>query len=282
MEKIAIVLLFLLCSINSFGQNDIDTIRIRFDKKRYNQIASDSLKNRFYSQKKLYENNILTRNKRENISLNYGFEQLHFYSIPIFRIKAEGRKFSGKNNIEDFIDFDNKEMMQNIIVLDGNENILTLVDIPNLNLIMESENSNKLEFKQDRSDVDGIIYNSLLSFPESHKKMDCFFREKKTLFFFKILGIENVLFEVDKSDNKLYATYIGSYGGVNFSKTAGKEYVNRPRTLANEYIFKYAGYEKIRDLAIGIYDSDVNLRRIKKSSLKSKKTVYFKIEETNW
>ncbi|MCV9930888.1 hypothetical protein OIU80_01205 [Flavobacterium sp. LS1R47] len=253
METIKTLFVIFLFNINCFGQSNRthDTIKINFDKQKYINIAFDSLKKRYNFQKELYEKELINTNKNESISLKYKFEDLHFYSIPIFKIKKKGPSFCYKNNIECIIDFEGKSIMQNVVVLDVENNILTAIDIPDLNFVLQNDNPMKLEFKLDKLDTEKIIYNSLLSFPKSYKKLNDILKTEETTFIFKIFGIENVIFEVSKNNNKLYASYVGNLGGLIFSNKVIKKETKRQHMLANEYILKYIGSEKIKNLAKG-------------------------------
>ncbi|KIA99666.1 hypothetical protein OA88_19095 [Flavobacterium sp. JRM] len=282
MERIKILLVIFLFNINCFGQSNKvhDTIKINFNNPKYVNIAFDSLKKRFNFQRELYEREIIKTNKEENISLKYKFDDLHFYSIPIFKIKKEGVIFSNKKNIEYFINFKSPSLMQSVVVLDNESNILTVIDIPDLNFVLQSDNPTKLEFKLDKLDTEKIIYNSLLSFPKSYKKLSDFLKTKESTFIFKIFGIENVIFEVDKKNNQLYASYIGNLGGLLFSDEVVKKGTKKSHMLADEYILKYIGSRKIRSLAKGEYESipqEEKDNEFKKKLLQKNKEIFIEV-----
>lgn len=131
---------------------------------------------------------------------------------------------------------------------DSQKKVLAEALIPNIDYEMERI-SNPREYIEENE----IDYKSMLMcFGASSRN----FKEKKDVidersdnFFFGIYGLGDVLFEIDSKTGLLYANRI----------YPNRKHDQVERYLANDYIRKYEGEVKIRELARGYYEDIDNL-----------------------
>ncbi len=104
--KITLTFVIAIVTYCSFSQ-PIDTIRITYDKKYYNEIFKDSLISRYSISKKFYE----------SLYQHYPLEDLVIYSIPILNLTQDGIETNTcKLCVENFIDFDFKKDNFQVII----------------------------------------------------------------------------------------------------------------------------------------------------------------------
>jgi hypothetical protein len=242
MEVILKWCLFLLPFISMAQKtNDkTDKVLINYEKNIFLKIATDSIKDIYNKQYTYLKAKQDFLNKNEAISLNYKFEKLNFKSIPIFRIKGKASLlYNCDSAFENFIEFEEFNKYQETIILD-NKNYLTSLTIPNKLAEIERINNPDNELKFDKTTYEMTVLDNFLAFPDSYAKLTYNLISASNNFFFKIFGLDGVLFEVDKNDGFLYARWIWE----------GKK---SEKMLANDYILKFEGVTKIKELAKGNY-----------------------------
>lgn len=235
-------LCLLLMSVFSIAQtkNVSSNILINYNKNIYHKIAKDSVKSVYNRQFAYLKTKQDFLNKNEAIALNYKFENLNLKSIPIFRIKRKANLFYNCDSaFENCIEFDEFNKYQEIIILD-NKKYLTSYTVPNKLAEIERINNPDDELKFDKITFEMTVLDNFLAFPDSYSKLTYNLISASDNFFFKIFGLDGVLFEVDKNDGFLYARWIWE----------GKK---SEKMFANDYILKFEGVTKIKELAKGNY-----------------------------
>jgi hypothetical protein len=244
MEIVKKTFLFLLILIyNESNAQSKSVIEISFNRKLYDKIANDSVKQLYENQQLYYTKNPKSVNRKASISENYKFEELKLYSIPKFRLRKEARKnYQCKSNIESFIEFNEYNKYQDVLIYDKYDSIICTVDIPNFYSELSRINNPDLDFYFDNNSYNENVLELFLSFPNTyhHKQINKILKDRRQSFLFTIFGIDSVLFEIEKETGQLYANWIGT-GSI------------RNRMLANDYIRKYIGRKVIREFASGNY-----------------------------
>lgn len=241
MAKITLLLLLLpslvISQVTNISHHDNDSISFSYSKKIYQEIAYDSIK-RLYNDQYNYYGKEGVAAYVYPVSTLYKWEELSLLSIPYFRLARRANKeYDCERNIESFIEFEERNKYQNVIVM-AKEVALTSVLIPDLSFEVE-----RIFNPGDATRVDGSVYKAMLqSFqatPQYFKNYTDILEGRKEHFFFGIYGLRGVLFEIDSKTGLLYA-----------NKMDWKV----ERLLANDYLRKYEGELKIRELARGYYE----------------------------
>jgi hypothetical protein len=248
MEKLENKLLLLIfISLNAFAQkNDItkDTLFINFNKNLYLIIAKDSIKKLYNAQQDLIVKNV--KLQTEAISLNYKFNNLNFVSIPTYRIKRDAfKEYNCESNIEYFIQFNEFNKYQDVLVK-KDKTILSKISVPNFDIEIERINNPTGAFFINKQMYEDFYLKKFLYFKDENFIINKIFNARKENFFFNIFGIKNILFEIDSSDNLIYANEIWYPE-------------ERERLPINEFIRKYIGQNIIKEFAKGYYEDIDNI-----------------------
>lgn len=223
----------------SFSQES-DTIKFVYPKDIYRSIAKDSVK-KLYDKQYNYFNKIKEDYDTSRLlSFNTKFEELDYYSIPMYRLYREGfEKYDCSKNIEDFIVFNEYNKYQTIIIT-RNKVVVSTVRVPN-NLIEMNRIYTPDVFTTYA--MNNYVQNYLESL-EKYKKNNFYYRILNTNnFFFKIFGLDDVIFEIDKETGILYAN---GYHEETYGKIEG-------RLPANDFLRKHIGEKVIKELCLGHY-----------------------------
>lgn len=229
MKRFKKILLILLI-VSSISLKAQKTVReFSFDRKVYDYIAQDSVKQIYNNQAKYFLNNPNRADLKTSISENYKFESLSFYSIPKFRLISDAaKKYNCNSNIENFIEFNEYIKYQDVVILNDKMESICIVDIPNFYYEQSRINNPDLTYSFDKKDYNEKVLEQFLSFPDGYVNKEIWrnITERKMNFFFTIYGIDSVLFEIDKGTSLLFANWMGTGS-------------NRKRMVANDYIRKY-------------------------------------------
>lgn len=248
-------LVLLLVSTVSISQiNDASKAAINFnvDLNNYNKIAKDSIKEIYNKQRQFYSKN--NENVELAISQNYKWEDLSFYSIPIYRILREAsKKYSCADNIEKYIVFEERNKYQKVLLFYKNK-ILRDIDVPDFNYEMDRIYNPDYIFQSFYREDKNYYINRLLQYKyeplitEYIKPL-----EEKDDFFFMIFGLKDVLFQIDNKNRILYARSVATYSETIYLDGTQSNRDSYSKIDANDFIRKYIGENKIRDIANGIF-----------------------------
>lgn len=244
METIIKFFFLFLTTINlAFSQKN-DTIYFHFDKNTYMSIAKDSIRklydnqyNYFYNKKESYDISRL-------MSFNSKFEELNFFLIPMYRLYRDGyEKYDCSKNIENFIDFNEYNKYQMVYVCTKN-NLYSIIEVPN-RLIEQDKIYTSFKEKNKNEFLFTSYLETLLANKEviKSKTIRIFNADVLNNFFFKLYGLEDVIFELDKKTGVLYANiYHDEIYGIKERKLP-----------VNDFIRKYVGEKVIKELCLGHY-----------------------------
>lgn len=187
------------------------------------------------------------------------FEDLIIYSIPYFKLKNDiNNKFDFNKNIEDFIRFENNDSFQEVLIFYKDSIPLGIFD---RNLFIHHyylfNNNDRMQLYDEKN----LIYENTGIF-----NLTDVYNEENILskinfyngdFYFRIYGIMDELFYVDKFDKKIYTCYIGRISKI------------RQIIPINEYIQKYYGMDFIKNVFKGYEREKVYPKQITCDSCKS-------------
>lgn len=234
MEKIVLILLSAFFTVSVLGQNSNvvkkDTISIIYDVEGYQKVAKDSIE-------KIYKMQMNSKIK-DGISSIYKLDELSFVSIPQYKLKKSAFLFYRCNEeIENYIDFQDTLKYQGVSLL-YNEKEIAYLTIPNLSTEMEKIFDLKKGTIMDKSSYLREVLDNFRVMPSGKNENNKCWLLRPNNFFFSIYGLWGI-FEVEKDSGKIYVNY-----------TISKPY----RVPINDFIRGMIGEEKIKSLAIGIYE----------------------------
>lgn len=234
MKKIVIILLFSFFTLSVLGQNSNsvkkDTISIIYDIEGYHKVAKDSIEKIYKIQR--------SSNIKGGISSIYKLDELSLVSIPQYKLKKSAFLFYRCNEeIENFIDFQDTIKYQGVSLLYNEKEIMYLT-IPNLSTEMEKTFKLEKGTIMDKSLYLSEVLDNFRVMPSGKNEKNKCWQQRPNNFFFSIYGLWGI-FEVEKDSGKIYANY-----------TISKPY----RVPINDFIRSMIGEEKIKLLALGVYE----------------------------
>lgn len=246
MSKIIFLMLMLPLimagQVTDLNYHNGDSISFSYSKNIYQKIAVDTIKRIYNDRHKLYLEEGPNMFPNPNLTFRK-WEDLTIVSIPYFRLTRQAnRSYTCESNIEDFIAFreHNKYQCAKLI---HKKIVLAEALIPNIDYEMERISNpgeyiegNQKDYKVMllRFGASGSEFGGERYYDKEKDIMD----KRSDNFFFGIYGL-NVLFEIDSKTGLLYANLM---------------YEQVERYLANDYLRKYVGEVKIRELARGYYE----------------------------
>ncbi len=246
-SKVVIVIVILIWNVSNsqtVPNEDVRTIAFLFNKGLYEKIVKDSINLLYDRQKDYFRENSKAVGQNVAISLNYNFKELEYRSMPIYRLaRYMQQEYVCGSNIEEAIVFNEYPKYQYVYFINKGH-LLCRLNVPNLMFEYARIYSPTKHTSIAKIDYVSNYLQTFLAFPSSYND----FERRYALninknFCFKIMGLNGVIFEVDSETGVLYANYFG-------------EEIDEviPRMLANEFIWKYIGEKKIREIASGYYD----------------------------
>lgn len=253
MEIIYKILLLFMLPLLSYSQEktiseNMDTIKINFSKKIYNNIASSSIKE-IYNEQKSY---LLNRDRLNNPISDIDFNDLNFISIPVFRLTREANYYySCHKMIQNFISFNEYNNRYQETLIYYKDALICSVDIPNFEIELSRINNPGYDFTLDEEDYLNLVVKNFILSPDAYryKVVDSILKNRKNNFFFKIFGLKDFLFEINEEGN-LYLNWIG------VGSTLPKH------MLANDFLRNYIGESIIKEFARGYYKDIDNLETL--------------------
>lgn len=236
-----IIFIFFIFSLTVFGQENKNSeekfITFSYNENDYKKIANDTIKKMYYNQKDMNsKTDVFNKN---SISELFEFDNISISVIPKFRLKRDANKlFTCESSIENFIAFDeiNKFMTA---VLEVNNKYKSMPIIPHPYFETERINNPDWTLKVDKDSYQTIL-RVFVAQEDYLKKIQKDLDKRKGNFLFGIYGLWDVIFEIDSESGILFANKYG--------------YEDPIRLPANEYIRKYEGQLKIREIARGYYE----------------------------
>jgi hypothetical protein len=166
MEKLKEILIILLIASSISLKAQTTAKEFSIDRKAYENVARDSVKQIYNNQAKYFKNNPNRANRITSISENYKFENLSFYSIPKFRLINDAvKKYNCESNIENFIEFSEYIKYQDVVILNDKKESICIVDIPNFYYEQSRINNPDLTYTFDKRDYNENVFEQFLSFP---------------------------------------------------------------------------------------------------------------------
>ncbi len=215
-----------------------DTLSFFYDSSVYQKIAQDTIKSMYLNQKKMlkYSNSM----GDDIIALKYNLSDISVEIIPMFRLKRIANEFyTCDKNIENYIEFEEKYKFMSAILLVDNKYI-EMQTIPHPYFEMERINNPDFRLKVDRFVYEESILKGFIANEVYLSNIQKDIKKRNNNFFFGIYGLWDVIFEIDIETGLLFANKY-DYGSV----------LHLP---ANDYLRKYEGEMKIRELARGYYE----------------------------
>jgi hypothetical protein len=246
-------------------KKDKEIISFSYNETIYQKIAHDTIKKMYLNQKKMSEHSKSLGD--DAISIKYDLNKLSIYIIPKFRLKRIAYElYTCDKNIEEFIEFEEKFKYMSAIVAKEKE-FITMQTIPHPYFEIERVNTPDFRLKVDKFVYEESILKNFVSNEEYLINIQKDINKRSENFFFGIYGLWDVIFEVEKGTGKLFANKY-DYNSV----------IHLP---ANEYLRKYEGQTRIRELSRGYYE-DIDgtgfLEQIPCGSIESsEKQVFLKV-----
>jgi hypothetical protein len=241
MAKITFIFLFfpilVICQIKE-ARNKNNNISISYDQFIYQKIATDTIKKMYENQKKMHEySNTLGS---EAISNKFNLNELTILVIPKFRLKRIANElYECDKNIENFIEFEEKYKYMSAILI-NDKKYVAMQTVPHPYFEIERINAPDLRLKVDKFVYEESILKNFMSNEFYLKAIQKDIEERNNNFFFGIYGLWDVIFEIDNETGLLYANKY--------------DYNTTIHLPANDYLRKYEGQTKIRELARGYYE----------------------------
>lgn len=242
MSKLTFIsLLFPILAICQMKElkNKNSNISFSYNQSIYQRIATDSIRKMYQNQKKMHEYSNTLGN--EAISNKFNLNELTIFTIPKFRLKRVANEiYSCDKNIEEFIEFEEKYKFMSAI-LQKDKKYIAMQTVPHPYFEIERINAPDFRLKVDKFVYEESILKNFMSNEYYLNVIQKDIEKRSNNFFFGIYGLWDVLFEIDSETGLLYANKY-DYDTV---------VLHLP---ANDYIRKYEGQTKIRELARGYYE----------------------------
>jgi len=270
MAKLTLTLIlipfFAYCQINEL-KNEKEEITFSYDESVYQKIAKDTIIKMYNNQKNMIQ---FTKTLGDDaISVKYNLNELSFVVIPKFRLKRVANElYTCEKNIEDFIEFDEKYKYMSVILV-KDKKYITMQTIPHPYFETEKINNPDFRLKVDKFVYEESILKNFISNELYVNIIQKDIEQRSSNFFFGIYGLWDVIFEIDSLTGLLYA-----------NKYDFDSIIHLP---ANEYLIKYEGQTKIKELARGYYEDIDGLGTLESKSCDkiffSKKKVTLTVEK---